>query len=279
MIFRKPTNVNFIDMCIFIDNNAYSEKHDAQKIYEYLYHIIRIMSKVRKFFKCTQYYDDFAIFGATRVYMRIVNPKQFSDNSSLKPIKSILNYINHTIYHMKVDFEQSAYYQPVFYDTNDYDAGYNFDVLISNTSDYIKKCDFSLALSSIGALCDHFFKKVKYPVESYVWRNICFSVKLSLLNQLVLSSNDAAYIEQLQSTNRLKESRLLEIYNKNNFEVLLFHVDEKYRDIVFVLLNKLKAYISKNLSEALNLSYFDNSLQDFILNDYVSGIERCTNES
>ena len=180
---------------------------------------------------------------------------------------------------MKVDFEQSAYYQPVFYDTNDYDVGYNFDVLISNTSDCIKKCDFSLALSSIGALCDHFFKTVKYPVEPYVWRNICFSVKLSLLNQLVLSSNDAAYIEQLQSTNRLKESHLLEIYNKNNFEVLLFHVDEKYKDIVFVLLNKLKAYISKNLSEALNLSYFDNSLQDFILNDYVSGIERYTNES
>ena len=35
MIYRKPDNVTYVDMCIYIDNTAYTDKHDAQTIFEY----------------------------------------------------------------------------------------------------------------------------------------------------------------------------------------------------------------------------------------------------
>lgn len=277
MIYKKPSNVNFIDMCIFIDKTAYTEEHDAQKVYEYIYHIIRCLAKEKKFFKINQYYDDFGIFGATRVYMRLVNKKQFEKDSEgntiLKPIRSILNYINATIYPMKVDFEQTAYYQPLQYESDSIDVEYNFDNVLSTEYNYIKNIEFSLALESVSNMCNHFLDTVIYPVDKITWKNICISVKLTLLNQLTLSKKDEEYLNHLFATNRIKDSHVIESFIQNSDSVLLFHIDNKYKDMIIVLVNQLKSFIGKELKELLSMNYVDSNLEDFIINDYKLKIE------
>ena len=97
-LYQKPKDVTMIDMCIYIDNNVYTENHNDQKIFEYLYHIIKMKARDKRYFHDLKYYEDFAIFGATQVYMRLVNPRQYKykedEEPELKKIKSVLNYIN-----------------------------------------------------------------------------------------------------------------------------------------------------------------------------------------
>lgn len=50
MIYRKPDNVTYVDMCIYIDNTAYTDKHDAQTIFEYLFHLVKHLAKKKDIF-------------------------------------------------------------------------------------------------------------------------------------------------------------------------------------------------------------------------------------
>ena len=77
--YKKPNNVTYTQMCIWIDANAYKEDCNEELLFEYLYHISRMLAYKRRFFDRADYYDDFAIFMATRIFMRLKNKKQFSE--------------------------------------------------------------------------------------------------------------------------------------------------------------------------------------------------------
>ena len=187
MIYRKPKNVTLTDMCIYIDKTAYTDEHDAQTIYEYLYFLVRYFAMKERWFRRIEYYDDFAIFGATRVYMRLVNEKQFQENSKLKPIKSILNYLKSIIYPMKVDFEQSTYFQTITCSENEDYIQYNFDNVISSCRDFVNSTAFDLMLEGIGPICNECIECIPYSFDKVTKYNIITSVKLTLLNQLTLT--------------------------------------------------------------------------------------------
>jgi hypothetical protein len=84
-----------------------SEDED-KLIFEYLYHLIEMLAYKAKFFSRYQYYEDFALYAASDIFIRLKNPKQFeydgNGNPKLKKIKSILNYIKAVLYAKKVDF-------------------------------------------------------------------------------------------------------------------------------------------------------------------------------
>ena len=80
MTFTKPKDVSYTDMCRYIDDNIYTDNFDESLVYEYLYHIIFMLGKQAALFDKHMYYDYFALFGATRVYFRLVNKKQFMLN-------------------------------------------------------------------------------------------------------------------------------------------------------------------------------------------------------
>ena len=84
MTFIRPKDVTYTDMCIYIDNNIYTDNYDVNTVYEYLYHIIFMLAKQSQLFNKHKYYDSFAIFGASRVYFRLTNKKQFELKSKLK---------------------------------------------------------------------------------------------------------------------------------------------------------------------------------------------------
>ena len=76
MIYKKP-NIKYTDMCIYIDNHIYTDDCDDVKVFEYIFHIITMLSHQASYFKSTADYEDFALQGASRVFMRLKNPKQF----------------------------------------------------------------------------------------------------------------------------------------------------------------------------------------------------------
>ena len=115
MTYSNP-NIKYTDMCIYIDAHAYEEDRNDDLIFEYLYHITKMLAHKSNYFNKPKYYDDFGIYAAGKLFLRLINPKQFDINPDtglprLTKIKSILNYAKTKIYPLKVEFEQENYYQ------------------------------------------------------------------------------------------------------------------------------------------------------------------------
>lgn len=101
---KKIPNVRYVDMCIYVDENIGKPDADVEKIYEYLTMISYMLAVKRKLFNSEEYYDKYAHYIASSVYMRMV-----VNVPGRPPIKSCLNYIKSIIALRKVDFEKLEY--------------------------------------------------------------------------------------------------------------------------------------------------------------------------
>ena len=73
MQYTKPANLTYTDLCIYFDNNIYKKDRNDFLLFEYLYHIVLMLASKARYFRDFEDYDEFAIFGATRVYLRYPN--------------------------------------------------------------------------------------------------------------------------------------------------------------------------------------------------------------
>lgn len=160
-------------MCIYIDNNVYREDlTDAENtlIFEYLAQIVNMLAHKYKYFNKNAYYEDFALYMATELYLRLKNPKQFKFDKNGKPqlprIKSILNYAKKTLYPRKVDFEQKHYSQVLSpkssNDGAEYQIDYSFSDKLIETVDDMRLSDFNMYLEDITKTLKAFLKKIPY---------------------------------------------------------------------------------------------------------------------
>lgn len=260
MTFSKPSNVRVTDMCIYIDENAYKEDRDERKIYEYLYHIIYSIASRNNLFNYSQYYDPFAIFGASKIYMRLLNSKQFEYDQNGKPkvekIKSILNYINKSLYYLKVDFEQTEYSQTLSTKT---DYEYDRSRIIDSYVDKLKISEFDSILEDVSKVCSKFLQTLPYKTNSVEWLNIYISVVLTLIDKVSLSRKQKNRIDHLEEKNHLKDSHIYNFYEElDNRPPILFHIDPSLKDYITVLVRQLKHILSEDLSQ---------SLQDCMISD------------
>ena len=48
-MYNKPKSLSYTDICIWIDNNAYADSCDDEKLFEYLYYLTGMLAWKRKF--------------------------------------------------------------------------------------------------------------------------------------------------------------------------------------------------------------------------------------
>lgn len=236
MTYNKPSNVTYTDMCIWIDTNMYEENCDDTKLYEYLYHIINMFARKSSYFSRSNYYDDFALMGASRLYMRIKNEK-------LTKIKSILNYIKTVIYPYKVDFEKESYVS----NTEDNELIYTDNASLSSTlvedSDIFDKIEFRYTLDSISTMIRRFLNKIPHNKRNAEWLNIYTSVLLTF-NNIIMSAHDKkANIDTMSSKDL--HNLYLDISSQ---EPILYHLNKNYSNYITALVNQIKGLIAKQLS-------------------------------
>ena len=82
--YKKPANVSYTQMCIWIDEHAYSDDCDDEKLFEYLYHIMSMLAYKRRFFEKSAYYDDYVIFAATPIFMKLKKKRQLESKKNNK---------------------------------------------------------------------------------------------------------------------------------------------------------------------------------------------------
>lgn len=257
MIYKKPYNVSYTDMAIFIDNTIYTDQRNDALTYEYLYHLINMLAHKQCLFNQNMYYEDFSLYGASQVFMRLTNPKQFEVDEDGKPlldkIKSILNYLKHVIYPMKVDFEQENYAE-VSYDKDEIlDDTNNYVYLKTLTQDTkLDSIEFMDYLNRITTTIRSELYKIPYVKDKAVWQNIYLSCLLTFLNSITLSNKNKEKLYTKENIMYTTESYINKVYREENADsTLLFHLDPTMTDYIKVITNRVKKKVAKDLSEMI----------------------------
>lgn len=256
MIFKKP-NISYTDMCIYIDKHAYEPDCDDNLVYEYLYHLLYMLARKSNYFNAEHYYEDFALQSAGKMFMRYKNPKQYElDEQTQQPkltkIVSVLNYIKCKIYPMKVEFEQHNYSQTgsgeeELSDPNDY--AFVRKLCYDNE---LNKLEFTDYLHRIVIVVRKELEKIPYVSNRAVWRNIYISCLLTLLNSITLSNKNKEKLYIKGNYMYTRESYIEKVYREESADpVLLYHLEPSMKPYVFVLTNKVKKVLAKDLSNMI----------------------------
>lgn len=97
-------------MAIFVDNNIYSANPDHDTCFQYIYHLYAMLAYKLKLFSKSNDYDLFALYSATQVMLRYLNPKHARSDAK---IKSILNYVKRSVRGLAFNF-RTKYYSEQF---------------------------------------------------------------------------------------------------------------------------------------------------------------------
>ena len=271
MMYQKPKDVSYTDMCIYIDTHIY-EKYDEHLVFEYLYHLTGMFAKKHGYFKHSDDYDSFAIFAATQLFMRLIDERQFpSDSGEIKlpRIKSILNYIKKVIYPLKVDFQQEHFSQVVEEDQLP-ETEYNFNAIISKQISNLEISEFGLTLQDISKTCNRFLSTIPYPKNSVDWHNIYISVMLTFLSSITLRNNHIERLDHLAETGRLENYHYDIFYREAKEDIILYHLPEHMRNYIDVLCRQLNHILARDLCDILNTKvHTDYMLVEQYRNDFI----------
>lgn len=267
MLFQKP-NIKYTDMCIYVDSIVEKEsptEQELNKCFEYIYHIGFMLAHRHKYFNKSYYYEEFALFLATEVMHRLFfNPKltEVDENGDpiLTKIKSVLNYMKAILYGRKVEFEQQTYSQQISKNLEESNFSYTYN---ENLYQSLKETDVKLYFNSISKTVKHIVcDKNFYKNDRLLMKNIYISCLLTVLNGFTFTYTDISKLNSTYSSIESKYRLLGRLYSKNRDDALiLYHLDNKYRDYIKVLSNKVYKQIKEDLSEL--------SSQTFALSDDV----------
>ena len=119
MQWRKPADMRYTELCIFIDQNIAKIVNPGEnpelenKIYNYLWLLVKALAIKKNMFKNFQDYDPYAFYAANRLFFalrkNLVNQGKTIKGKIIKPIKSCLNYTKALLYPMKIEYQIEAY--------------------------------------------------------------------------------------------------------------------------------------------------------------------------
>lgn len=251
MTYNKPYNISYTDMCIWVDQNVYTDDCDVNTLYEYLYHIVNMLAHEGRYFRTVDTYDEFALYAASRLYVRLKNPKQFELNESgvskLPQIKSVLNYAKTIIYPYKVDFEQETY-SPLAEDiTTLYENNFDFSDYLTDDCKVFSHIDFVMSLENVTSVVRSYLTRIPKRINSPEWYNIYLSCLLTILNSIVPSR---AQIHAVGASKGIE--RLNKLYDLLKDKApILYHLDVSYTNIIKTLVTEIKHLLTKELTTEL----------------------------
>lgn len=255
-------------MCIWIDNNAYKESCDDLLLYEYLYHISYMLAVKGCYFDSGSRYDEFALFSANKLLLRLRHPKQYEQQTNLPIVKSILNYAKRVIYPYKVEYEQETYIQLPNTDTitfSDFDLA---EAMLDETN-IMERIEFSLTLGSVCNVIRDHLRKIPYRRNSSEWLNIYTSCLLTFMDSITISNRDLQCIKE-------KKFRLNDVMNRYYTELryrkpILYHLDDSMSNYISVLVNEIRHVLASQLSFQLRSYTSSESASKSIIYNSIYG--------
>ena len=242
MPFSKPP-LKYTQMAEWIDSNAQNTDVDTEKLYTYLYHLILMQAHQVVLFKSQfEKYEDFAFYGASRLFMRLTTKKPIKYRAldgqpyTSGPIKSILNYIKGTITFLRADFEVEC---------NGYDPNETIKIGSADISSYLVETashfDKYSYTTGVYELCNAAvlqLQKIPYKKHSPEWVNIYISCLLTFLDSLTIENVTKEELKSLYNNDLTAFRKLFE--KGRNKPPVLFHVNENMSNYIKVLVQEIR---------------------------------------
>ena len=253
MFFEKP-DIKYVDMCIYIDDHIYTDSYSQELVYQYLFHIVMMITLKRDYFKSRHDVEDFSLYAASTYYMRLTDKRQFGNTPSLEKIRSILNYVRKTLFSIRREYCKKHMSECEIPNAEfvsiDTDA---FSMYVSHKIDPVGKIDFRCYLGDTKDFIKEYLKGIPYQQGTTMWTNIYISCMLSFLNSITLRNKDIKRIENFKRPNSLNDNLLNKLYmNERYSSTILYHLDDSMYNYITVLTNRIRHKLSVELSQSLH---------------------------
>ena len=258
MIFQKDPKTRYVDMAIYIDHHIYTGEYDPDLVYQYLYFLVYMLSKKKKYFFNEKSYDDFSIWLATKMYVRLTDPRQFDDSEKLDKITSILNYIKGILYAKKIEFNQQDDYQTVLGKFNskyiqDFDddalSDYYRPTIESRNNDLIRQSVVEL-LELVPQMFQKELKKSPYKNNEIYMNNLYLSCLLTFIKSTTPSNAQLNKLDKVISKHTSAD--ISKISSGINTELVLWGVPEYLSDYVKLIYNRVRDKLVDEIKDSVS---------------------------
>lgn len=119
MLWKKPANIRYTEMCMYIDDNITTIAQPGQnpevedRVYNYLWLLVKALAIKKHMFESFQDYDPYCFYAAERLFFALrknyLNQGKVIKGKLIRPIKSSLNYTKALLYPMKIEYQRQSY--------------------------------------------------------------------------------------------------------------------------------------------------------------------------
>ena len=262
MLWRKESNMKFTDMCIFIDENVKNianpgENPDLEnKIYNYLWLLVKALAIKKCMFNNFQDYDPYAFYAANRLFFalrkNLWNQGKVIKGKEIRPIKSCLNYTKALLYPMKIEYQREAYREIISEEfvSKKFDAFMYKEHLKTEAKEaqgvsinfwnYVKD-----SFEHISDVIDRVLKKSPFKYDSVEYHRLKVSIMLN-------------------SINILKNKKKLDA---NQQTIILWKLPKSMNNYVRILLKEFFTEIKLEIMDSYKAADIDESVVEKLLQD------------
>jgi len=243
MLWKKPPQMHYTDMCIYIDENvpkivnAGENPQIEDTIYNYLWLLVKALAIKRHMFEKFSDYDPYAFYSANRLYFALVknqlNQGKIIKGKLIRPIKSCLNYTKALLNPMRIEYQRESFRMVISEEfvSKKFDAFAYKEQLkndIKNNHEVISQFSVLIkdSFSRCGDVLDEVLSKSPFNKKSADYKNLKISVLLNCFYALK-NKNKLDMDPTTIYTWRLPKSMqnyirifLKEFYNKLKLEVI-----------------------------------------------------------
>ena len=201
MLWKKPANLKYTDLCIYIDENVPKIINPGENpeientIYNYLWLLVKALAIKKCMFTDFQDYDMYAFYAANRLFFALrknqLNQGKTIKGKLIRPIKSCLNYTKALLYPMKIEYQRESFREVIEEEfvSKKFDA-FAYKEQLKNSAreasgvtiqfrDHVRE-----ALASSGKLLDEVLQKSPFNSSTAEYQNLKISILLTSIQIL-----------------------------------------------------------------------------------------------
>lgn len=247
-LFKKPSNMRWVDLAIWIDENFYKENCDYNTAYAYMYLLASMLSSKHKYFDNQKDYDEFSAMLAYDTFKRMSNVEKGK-------IKSVLNYMKSIISFRRIGYnfnKRQKIIDPV------YDKEWDAVTYVENCKDSYESSFsdklYEGVIETLAFTPQYIFENIPkvYKLDKVQCKNIYISCMLSMLDRITLPNN-----RDIKLNNKLKSNISFDevkFYNKylESGDVILWDLPKEYSNLIIVINNKVQNKLINEIKELSN---------------------------
>ena len=263
MIFSKPENKKYTQMCKEFDEEFYKPNRDDNKLFKYMYLLFYMWACKGNYFRKFEDFNGYAQYAATTLYTRYFR----KEKNGLK-IKSLRNYTQSCKNRMKIDYQKETFEQVTKRGDEDvmtFEHVYR-DNLGTSCSRQDMFEDMNELLETFPAIATQVIDESPYKNDKKLCKHIYQSCLLTFLSSITLTNCTIEKLASKQESKVISDNYIIKQYQKNLEEsLILWNLDVDYSDVVMLLVNKIRSRMSEEINGVISANTIPDDVIDSII--------------